>query len=249
MSGDWYRHFFHGLALELWRKAVTPELTRSECDFLVAELAPDGPERIAGRLLDVPSGNGRHALALAERGYRVTGVDLSAEFVAEARARAGGLPVDFVLADMRELPSEASFGGAYCLGNSFGYLAHEGTQQFLAAVARALTPGARFVLHSGTIAECLLPSLVERREMRIQDVRMLSVSRYDAAASVLETAYTFSRGGEEQAGVARYHIYTAAELARMIEAAGLRVQARYGSFARAPFALGAPMLLLVANKE
>src|SRR5438874_3329342 len=109
MSVDWYRHFFHGLALELWRKAVTPELTRSECDFVVAELAPDGPERLAGRLLDVPSGNGRHALALAERGYRVTGVDLSAEFVAEARARAGSLPVDFVLADMRDLPSEASF--------------------------------------------------------------------------------------------------------------------------------------------
>jgi SAM-dependent methyltransferase len=244
VSVDWYRHFFQGMALELWRKAMTPEQTRLECDFLVEELAPDGKRP----LLDVPCGNGRHALALAARGHRVTGVELSAEFVAEARSRAGSLPVDFVHADMRDLPSEPSFGGAYCLGNSFGYFPHEGTLQFLAAVARALAPGGRFVLHSGTVAECLLPSLGEGREMQIQDIHMLAVNRYDAAASVLETEYTFTRGGEKQKGLARYHVYTAAELARMVEAAGLRVEARYASFARARFELAAPLLLLVLAK-
>jgi SAM-dependent methyltransferase len=240
----WYRDFFHGLALELWRKAVTPEQTRLECDFLAGELGPDR----AQPLLDVPCGNGRHALELAARGWRVTGVDLAAEFIVEAKARAGTLPVDFVHGDMRQLPA-GGFGGAYCLGNSFGYLPHEGTQDFLAAVARALVPGGRFVLHSGTVAECLLPTLVERREMQVQDVHMLSVNRYDAAASVLENEYTFTRGHDKQSGVARYHIYTAAELGRLVTAAGLRVEAWYGSFARAPFRLAAPMLLLVAVRS
>jgi SAM-dependent methyltransferase len=241
--GDWYRDFFHGLALELWRKAVTPEQTRREADFLVAALAPDGTRP----LLDVPCGNGRHALELAARGLRVVGVDLAEEFIAEAKTQAGTLPVELVQGDMRQLPA-GPFGGAYCLGNSFGYLPHEGTQEFLAAVARVLLPGARFVLHSGTVAECLLPSLVERREMQVQDVHMLSVNRYDAAASVLENEYTFTRGLEKQTGVARYHIYTAAELGRMVTATGLHVEAWYGSFERAPFDLAAPMLLLVAAK-
>src|SRR5579863_3729849 len=116
---DWYRGFFHGLALDLWRRAVTPEQTRLEADFLAQQLSSPGP------LVDVPCGNGRHALALAERGFRVTGVDLSAEFIAEAKSRAGTLPVDFVHGDMRTLALPSTFAGAYCVGNSFGYMAHE----------------------------------------------------------------------------------------------------------------------------
>lgn len=238
---DWYQGFFHGLALELWRKAVTPEQTRAECDFLAAEL-PSGP------LLDVPCGNGRHARELATRGFYVTGVDLSTEFIAEAQAEPHER-LRFVRGDMRELPSLGTFGGAYCLGNSFGYMQHAGTLAFLRAIAAALAPEGRFVLHTGTVAESLLPSLVDHREMQIDDVKMASVHRYDAAASVLETEYTFSRGGERQVGTARYHVYTSGELTRMLEAAGLRVLERYGSFARAPFALRSPMLLLVAQRS
>ena len=36
------------------------------------------------RILDVPCGNGRLALPLAERGYRVTGVDITKALVQEA---------------------------------------------------------------------------------------------------------------------------------------------------------------------
>src|SRR5262245_38881105 len=32
---DWYRTFFRGLALDLWRAVVPPELTRAEADYLV----------------------------------------------------------------------------------------------------------------------------------------------------------------------------------------------------------------------
>jgi SAM-dependent methyltransferase len=242
---EWYEDFFRGLALELWRKAVTPELTRAECDFLAAELP-------SGALLDVPCGNGRHAIELARRGRQVTGVDISAEFIAEAQAAAGALGgdgrVEFVRGDMSELPSLGGFGGAYCMGNSFGYLSHERTGAFLAGVARALAPGGRFVLHTGTAAECLLPSLVEEREMQVGDVHMRSVHHYDAAASTLTTEYTFTRGHEAQTGAARYQVYTTAEIVRMLGAAGLHVQTLYGSPARAPFALRSPMLLLVTQK-
>jgi SAM-dependent methyltransferase len=239
---EWYQSFFHGLALELWRHAVTPAQTRAECDFLVETLGTHGP------FLDVPSGNGRHALEMAARGATVTGIDISDEFIAEAQANAGQLPVTFVRGDMSQLPSLGGFAGAWCLGNSFGYLPHEATLRFLDGMARALRPGGRFVLHTGTVAESLLPSLVERREMQVLDVHMLSTQRYDTADSVLETAYTFSRGDEKQTGVARYHIYTAAELGRLLGGVGLSVEARYGSFARAPYVLGSPMLLLVATR-
>lgn len=108
MQSDWYKHFFHGVALDVWRRAVPPEQTREEADFLekTLELAP------GARLLDVPCGNGRHSVELASRGYRPTGVDIAAEFVREAQARAAsGLQVEFLLGDMRHLPWQSEFDG------------------------------------------------------------------------------------------------------------------------------------------
>src|SRR5262249_61587264 len=84
MQPEWYESFFSPLALEFWRAVVPPESTREEVDFVEGSLALGGP----GRLLDLPCGEGRHALELARRGHRVTGVDLSSAAGSPARAAA-----------------------------------------------------------------------------------------------------------------------------------------------------------------
>lgn len=53
----------------------------------IAELL-ELPPRIA--ILDLCRGHGRHAIALATRGYQVTGQDLSARFLERAAANAAG---------------------------------------------------------------------------------------------------------------------------------------------------------------
>ena len=55
-----------------------------------------------GRALDLGCGNGRHAMWLAERGWRVTAVDFSTEALRQARERAAaiGVEVDWVEADL-----------------------------------------------------------------------------------------------------------------------------------------------------
>lgn len=69
----------------------TPQ--RAECDFLAAIFAryADAP---INPVLDLGCGTGTHALLLADRGYRVCGVDRAAEMLAAARrkaaARVGG---------------------------------------------------------------------------------------------------------------------------------------------------------------
>src|SRR5271170_210516 len=109
VQANWYEHFFHGVFLDLWRKAVTPEQTRQEVDFLAATF--DLSARPGRRILDVPCGNGRHSIGLAGKGARVTGVDLSEEFITEARsnARAAGVEVDWSWSDMRRLPWSGEF--------------------------------------------------------------------------------------------------------------------------------------------
>ena len=64
------------------------------------------PRVAGGRALDLSCGTGSYALGLAERGFRVVGVDLSAPMLARARARAEGTGValQLVRVDAAALP-------------------------------------------------------------------------------------------------------------------------------------------------
>ncbi len=76
--------------------------------FVVAELADLPP----GRAIDLGAGEGRNAVWLAERGWKVTGVDFSEVGLAKARALAEerGVEVEWVLADLRSfVPPPGSF--------------------------------------------------------------------------------------------------------------------------------------------
>src|SRR6185295_16998228 len=79
---NWYESFFHGVTLDLWRRAIPPEQTQAEAEFLIEQLSCSPGSHV----LDVPCGNGRLSFELAKRGLRVTGVDISEEFIAEARS-------------------------------------------------------------------------------------------------------------------------------------------------------------------
>ena len=149
VSSNWWEHFFEGLAVKLWLQALSPESTRREADVIERALAATP----GAKLLDVPCGGGRLSLVLAERGYRVTGVDLSCEFLEHARSCPGAERVTWAHREMRDLPWPEGFDGAFCVGNSFGYLDDEGNAAFLRAVSTALKPGARFVLETPMVLE------------------------------------------------------------------------------------------------
>ena len=191
MKKDWYESFFEGIVLDLWRQAVSPEQTRLEADFLERVLKP----KPGARVLDVPCGLGRHSLELASRGFRMTGVDLSSEAIQEARQRssARSLDIEWVHADMRELPWPEAFDGGFCLGNSFGYFDADSTRGFVEALSGALKPGARCVLDCSMAAECSLPRLVDREWTQIGDILFLEENRYDVEQSCVETTYTLLR--------------------------------------------------------
>jgi SAM-dependent methyltransferase len=124
--------------------------TRAEVDFFLS-LFPISP---GARILDVGCGTGRHSLELASRGYAVTGLDLSAGMLAQARAKAAvdGLVVDWVQADATDFSLDRRFDAAICLceggvglvENSADAEAHDGA--IFANIARHLAPGAPFLL-------------------------------------------------------------------------------------------------------
>jgi len=245
MADQWFEHFFYGIVNEFWRKCMPPEATRAEVDF-VDQILQCSP---GDRLLDVPCGNGRHSLEFARRGYAMTSVDISSEFIAEARAaEKGQAGIEWICSDMRKLDRKAEFAGAFSLGNSFGYMEHEDTERFLAALCRALKLGARFVLNTGAVAECLLPRFKEHEVHQIEDIKFIEDNRYDVNASCIETEYTFEREGKSERRVGRQYIYTMAEIQRLLAQAGFQTIHAYSSLDQRPPQLGADQIYFVAQK-
>ena len=117
-------------------------------ESLVALLDREGVE--PGRALDLGSGPGRNALFLAERGFSVDAVDLSAEAVAWGSERAAerGLDVSFVCGDAFTLPP-AVLVGPYDLIYDSGCLHHIAPHRrisYLSLLERTLAPGGLFGL-------------------------------------------------------------------------------------------------------
>lgn len=244
---EWWETFFEGVALDLWRLAVSDEQTRADADRIQKLL-----ELPAGaKLLDVPCGFGRIAMELAKRGYQVSGIDLAPEYVAEAteRAQRDGLSAEFRQGDMRAMPWREAFDGAFCTGNSFGYCLDEGNASFLSSVAQALRPGGRFLLECPLVAEAILLNVRMNAWYQVGDVYGLANRRYDVRTGRLHVDYTFIRDGVFHQRECSYRIYTCRQLCEMVEAAGLAISGAWGSADRTPFTLQSSELLLLAAKE
>ena len=219
VESNWWEHFFEGLAVKLWLAALSPKHTNSEADTIARLLcAAPGAE-----LLDVPCGGGRLSLALAGRGYQLTGVDMAPEFLRHARSNDGADRVCWEHREMRDLPWPGRFDGAFCVGNSFGYLDDDGNAAFLRAIAAVLKPGGRFVLETPMILENLLGHLQERPWWKVGDIYLLVANEYDHTRSRLEIEYTFLSKGHVEVRYGSHRAYTYAELQELIERSGFEV--------------------------
>ena len=259
IPSNWFEDFFHGITLDLWRKAIPPEHTKGEADFLIKVLKC----KPGAHVLDVPCGNGRLSFELAKHGYRVTGVDISKEFIKEAKETASTVlnpsadahgtdlsaQVEFILGDMRAIEGEALYDAAFCFGNSFGFMEYADMNAFLRGVARALKPDGRFIVNTGMAAESVLPDFEEQSCHEVGDITTTIKERYNATDSCVDSEYIFEWDGKKESHFAKHWIYTAAEIRRMLERAGFEVIECYGSLTQEPFKLGSRELFVVAERR
>src|SRR2546423_145705 len=256
IPSNWYEDFFHGVTLDLWRIAIPTEQTKAEAEFLNKNLGCEP----GARVLDVPCGNGRLSFELVQRGYQVTGVNISEEFIEEARlhaveisktgppATAGGSDsMQFNLGDMRSIEGQSVYDAAYCFGNSFGFMEYKDMEKFLSGVARALKPQRRFIIETGMAAESVLPDFEEQSCHEVGDITMTIKERYNAEESCVDSEYIFERNGTTESRKAKHWIYTAAEIQRMLERAGFEVINCFGSLDCEPYKLGSRELYVVSE--
>ncbi|MBK8338442.1 MAG: class I SAM-dependent methyltransferase [Sterolibacteriaceae bacterium] len=241
---EWWRDHFSGGMLDLWQAIVPPEQALEDANFLLAH----GGVRPAGRVLDVPCGDGRVAIELAARGVRMVGVDISAGQIEAARVKsaARNLAIEWHVADMRSVPWRASFDAGFCWGDSFGYMDEAGNRDFLAAVHRALVPGAGWAMEMQMVAELLLPRLQRRVSGRAGEFDVAVRREFDEQSGRLAVEYELARNGVRETRQASYRIHSVAEIRALLADAGFaidRLCARNGE----PFTAEADRLRVVCR--
>ncbi len=245
---QWWQTFFSGSWGRLQALGYPVERTAKEVDFIVDVLGLVPEESV----LDVPCGIGRHAIELAKRGVRVTGVDLNPEALRIARqdAAAAAVDVDAVERDMRDLQWSARFDAAICFFGSFGYFDDSDNLRFVQRVAEALKPGGRFVIDTH-VMESLFPVFRgkswSRTETPSGSMLVLEDCGWNYEARRVETSWTFIGPNGVDTSASSIRIYAYGELCELLRAAGFRQLEGRETGTGEAFRLGSKRLSLVAR--
>lgn len=239
---------FSGLIQHAFKLSRSAEGTQAEADYIQSLLgAPPN-----AKILDVPCGMGRHALALAERGYQLVGIDISTDAIEEARAAAAAKPelnVQFEHRDMRDLPWVETFDAAYCFWESFNYLDQAGQRDFLKALFHTLKHGGKFVVDMHVLETICFRFTARDWRFVGQSMIVLEDAVYDPATSTLYRQWMFMKDNNTEYRKIAHYFQSYREVLQMFTDIGFVDFTSYNFLTRQPFNfVDAARLVVVATK-
>jgi len=223
-ENPWER-FFDSHA-PIYMQNVFTQATLQEVEFAIRELALKPGDAI----LDLGCGTGRHSIELARRGYRMTGVDLSAGMLAEAarQAQEAAVSVEWIKADATKFRPATQFDGAICLcEGAFSLVGQDDPLEHDLAILRvlhsALKPGRKL----------LLTAINGMRHLRAFGPEDVAAGRYDPLTGTEHSVMTIETPQGKQEIMVRERGYVPSELTLLCRVAGFEVLHLWGGTAGA----------------
>jgi SAM-dependent methyltransferase len=234
VKNEWYETLFDERYLAFYEGQLAMAASEVEAEFIDRALALAG----GARILDLGCGFGRHAVPLAARGYRLTGIDLSGPMLerAAALARQRGVALELVRRDMRDLAGLGPFDACVCLYTVIGYFDDGDNERVLRGIRDIVIPGGKFLLDlTNPLAMTGGWPMTAWRETSIGITR--EISRYDPMTARLEAERTIFHpdGRREQLPASTVRMYAPHEVAGMLKRAGFVTERVYGALSDKPF--------------
>ena len=230
---NWARDYFEVGYAQRWSLHGPSDQVRQDAAGLwdVMGLSP------GARLIDIGCGHGKYAVALAERGASVIGLDFAASLLDRAKALTVDLqnPARWIRGDMRRLPLQSGCADGAVIVDAFGFFeTDDDNDEVLREAARVLRVGGRIVLkvvNGGQVLDDFRSSEREEREGVVVVVTNALEVNPPRLIQRLQISGVRGTGEYER----RQRLYRADDICAALERIGLSGASVFASPDRSPF--------------
>lgn len=229
--------------------------TPQEVDFLQKSI----PLHPNDRILDLCCGNGRHAIELSARGFKVTGLDIMPEMLKRAAegAKKRGVRLSLIAGDVNDFSVSDKYDVVINMFQSFGYeVWQEGDEKVLRNISAALKPSGKLLLDVRN-PKYVFPKVNAGGAAQYNDSYKNQSGAMEISESVDSNAkwrlnFKFKFHGKR--GDMNLHLsvrlYTLSELTQMLTNAGLSIKQTWGNYNAEPFDVQkSPRIIVLAQKS
>jgi len=235
LSQDSYKkHWTHKLFVEnaeLYLPFLEQGKERALHEAIVlSQLLEEQGVRPNSKLLDVACGIGRHAVLMAQRGYQVSGLDISLLYVEKAQeyASSQGVDVDFQCGDVLQVASHlgdaAPFDAIVNMFTSHSYYGWDGDLTTFRQLRELASDNAVLVILTSN-RDAIVRKFTPEAMDKAGDVRILQLRSLDLETSTMHNEWEFFEGQNESLKLSlsihmEHRLYSLHDMKRLLEEAG-----------------------------
>lgn len=227
-AAEWFSTWFDSPYYHILYRDRDQQEAQHFMDKLLTYLHPKPHEKI----LDLACGKGRHSRYLNQKGYDVTGIDLSEQSIAYAR-QFSNERLQFDVHDMRQVYKPETFDFIVNLFTSFGYFDND-TENVVAlcATAASLKHGGKLVIDFMN-TDKVIDRLVAQEEKEVQGINF-KISRGVENGFIIKTI-RFSDKGQEYRFEERVRALREEDFLEFFKLTQLRLVATFGDYDLNPY--------------
>lgn len=250
-SKDWRDRYFGRDYYIYLARHLTPERTKKEVDFLESVLAI----KRGYLILDLGCGFGRHTLELGKRGYRAIGIDRSKDLIEIAKEESKKekvFNVDFYIMDYTEIDRlDYKFDIIFSLYTSLGLSSYKEDKITIEKTYHVLKKGGKLLIDIENRDALLRHFIPYSWDVLGDEYILLTEHQFEPETGFYistRTVYDLKNNVKKEF-VRKIYLYTASELAHLLEEQGFYIERFMGDYEGHKFHVGSRRLIVVGIKK
>lgn len=220
MEKEWFREWFDENYLHIYCHRDTND-AKKQIDLILKKISPGKNDKI----LDLGCGEGRHVCLLSEKGYNVTGLDLSETLLKKGREK--HCRINLIRGDMRKIPGK--FNIILSLFTSFGYFARDSENvDVVKGIYNSLEKNGHFWLDFLN-SEYVKEHIVNKNIFKLEDGSEVTEVRNIHDNRVVKDI-TIDKEGIQKKYRESVRLFSYKELKDILSGSGFKIQNIYGNY-------------------
>lgn len=202
-----------------------------------------------GEVLDLACGAGRHSILFAQKGFKVTSVDLSEKLlsVAKRTAEENNVEIDFIKSDLRNFSTDKTFDLVLNLFTSFGYFEDDKENLRLFDIAFKYLKNSGYFVLDYFNKTYLENNLVKESKDNFEHCTLVQ-KRHIENNRVIKDIF-INRNGKNIHFRESVRMFSKKELISAVEDAGFKVSNIFGGFSAEDFDdMNSQRIIIIAQK-